>query len=121
MAYVKILERIMFKEGVPLLSNYYNYSLLAAAGGAGSTEVKTIICGVLMCVLAVVAIALIVLILIQKSNPDDMSALTGSSSETYYNKSKEMTTEKKLKIATIVLSCVMVVSAIVFFIVSPTA
>lgn len=110
----------MFKEGVPLLSNYYGL-LAAGASQAGSNEVKTIICGVLMCVLAVVAIALIVLVLIQKSNPDDMSALTGSSSETYYNKSKEMTTEKKLKIATIVLSCIMVVSAIVFFIISPTA
>ena len=77
--------------------------------------------GVLMCVLALVSIALIVVTVMQKSNQDDVSAITGgSSSDTYYNKNKEMTKEKKLKIATIVLACVLVVSAIAFFLFSTT-
>lgn len=77
--------------------------------------------GVLMCVLAVISIALIVVTVIQKSNQDDVSAITGgSSTDTYYNKNKEMSKEKKLKIATIVLSCILVVSAIAFFLFSTT-
>lgn len=101
-----------------MLSKYY--SILSAINyGPGGYKIATIVCGVMMCVLAAVSITLIIVISMQKSNPDDVSAITGGSSDTYYNKNKEMNTEKKLKIATIVLSCIMVVSAIVFFIIAP--
>lgn len=110
----------MRKEGNPLLSKFYSI-LSAISYGPGGHKVATIVSGVLMCVLAVVSIGLIVVVLLQKSNPDDVSAITGGSSDTYYNKNKEMSPEKKLKIATIVLSCIMVVSAIVFFIIAPSA
>lgn len=96
-----------------MLAVYYN--LLSAY----NYRAATIACGVLMCVLAVVAIALIVITLMQKSTDGEVTSLTGGSSDTYYNKNKEMDKDKKLKIATIVLAAVLVVSAIVFFIVAP--
>lgn len=93
------------------LNNLLGYTFTAA-------EIAS---GVLMCVLALVSVALIVVTLLQKSNQDDVSAITGgSSSDTYYNKNKEMSKEKKLKIATIVLACILVASAIAFFCFAPS-
>lgn len=92
------------------LNNLLGYTFTAAQIASGA----------LMCVLALVSIALIIVTLMQKSNQDDVSALTGSSSDTYYNKNKEMSKEKKLKIATIVLACILVVSAIAFFLFAPS-
>lgn len=82
-------------------------------------KVRAITAGVLMCVMAVLSIAIIVVVLMQKSNQDDISSITGGSSDTYFNKNKEMSTEKRLKIATIVMGCVLAVLAIVFFIIAP--
>ena len=80
----------------------------------------TIACGVLMCVMAALAIAICVVVLMQKSNQNDITSITGGSADTYYNRNKEMSKEKKLKITTIVLSVVLAVIAIVFFIIAPT-
>lgn len=82
-------------------------------------KARAITAGVLMCVMAVLSIAIIVVVLMQKSNQDDISSITGGSSDTYFNKNKEMSTEKRLKIATIVMGCVLAVIAIVFFIIAP--
>lgn len=83
-------------------------------------KAATIACGVLMCIMAALAIAIGVVVLMQKSNQNDITGITGGSADTYYNRNKEMSKDKKLKIATIVLSVVLAVIAIVFFIVAPT-
>lgn|GEM_PF-6578945 len=83
-------------------------------------KAATIACGVLMCLMAVVAIAIGVVVLMQKSNQNDITGITGGSADTYYNRNKEMNKEKRLKLITICLSVFLAVIAIVFFIIAPT-
>lgn len=65
--------------------------------------------------MAVAAIAAIVLVLLQPSNSEGISAL-GGSSETFYGKNKGQSTEAKLKMWTYICLGVLAVLAIVFFI-----
>lgn len=73
-----------------------------------------------MCIMAVIAIAIGVIVLMQKSNQNDITGITGGTADTYYNKNKEMSKDKRLKIITIALSVSLAVIAIVFFIIAPT-
>lgn len=84
-------------------------------------KARAITSGVLMCIMAVLSIAIIVVVLMQKSNQDDISSITGGSSDTYFNKNKEMSTEKRLKLATIIMGSILAVIAIIFFIIAPGA
>lgn len=94
-------------------------SLIAEISYATSTEARAIIAGVLMCIMALLSIAIIVVVLMQKSNQDDISSITGGSSDTYFNKNKEMSAEKRLKLATIIMGSILAVIAIVFFLIVP--
>ena len=94
-------------------------NLISASGY--NYNAARIAAGVLMCIMAAVAIAIGVVVLLQKSNQNDITSITGGSADTYYNNNKEMSKDKKLKIATIALSVTLAVLAIVFFIIAPTA
>ena len=64
---------------------------------------------VLVCILAVLAIAMIVFVLIQKSDTNGVSAITGKT-DTFYNRNKGATLQGKVKVLTIIDAvCILVV------------
>lgn len=76
--------------------------------------------GVLMCVIAALSIALIVMVLLQRGSGDSVSAITGSSnSESFFSKTKGGGKQRKLRILTIAFAVAIAVLAVVFFIVAP--
>lgn len=90
-------------------------SLLAPAKSAALYNVYLGVSLTLIALMAVAAIAAIVLVLMQPSNSEGISAL-GGSSETFYGKNKGQSTEEKLKKWTYICLGVLAVLAIVFFI-----
>ena len=81
-------------------------------------EVRTAVCSTFICLMAVAAIALIVVILMQKGNQDNISAISGgASNDTFFGKNKNRSKEGKLKIATIVLGILLVIFSIIYFVV----
>lgn len=75
--------------------------------------------GILMCIVAVLSIAIIVLVLLQKGSGDGVSAITGNSG--YENDSEVGTGRKRLRLLTIILGAVLAVIAIIFFAIAPTS
>ncbi len=69
---------------------------------------------VLLIAEAVLAVALVVTVFFQPANTTGVSAIDNS--ETYYTKNKKKTTEGIMKRATIVISILMAVIAVAFFI-----
>lgn len=64
---------------------------------------------VLVCILALLSIAMIIFILMQKSNTNGVSAITGQTN-TFYNRNKGATLQGKIKVLTIICAvCIMVV------------
>lgn len=64
---------------------------------------------VLVCVLAVLAIGMIIFVLLQKSNSNGVSAISGQT-DTFYNKNKGATLQGKIKVLTIIDAvCILVV------------
>ncbi len=82
---------------------------------------RTIAAGILMILTVVCSIALIIMILMQKGNTNDVGAITGGKSESYYGKNKARTIDSRLKVGTIVLGILVAIIAIVFFIIAPIA
>ena len=72
---------------------------------------------VIMSVLALLAIALIVLIIMQKGNTNGSSAITGKS-DTFYNRNKKTTLQGKIKVLTIVCASIMMFLCLAFMILS---
>ena len=70
-----------------------------------------------MSILAVLALALIVLIIMQKGNTNGSAALTGKS-DTFYNRNKKSTLQGKVKVLTIICATTMMVLCLVFMILS---
>lgn len=70
---------------------------------------------VIVSVLAVLAIAMIVLTMMQKSNTNGVSALSGQSN-TFYNRNKSATLQGKIKILTIIDAVLIVVLCIAFLV-----
>lgn len=70
---------------------------------------------VIMCVLLVLAIAMIVLVVMQKSNTNGVSAISGRT-DTFYNKNKGATLQGKIKILTIIDAVLIMVLCIIFFV-----
>ena len=68
---------------------------------------------VIMCVLALLAIAMIVLVVMQKSNTNGAGAITGQS-DTFYNRNKGATLQGKIKVATIVCASLILVLCLAF-------
>lgn len=81
---------------------------------------RVIACGVLMCVIAVLSIALIVLVLLQRGSGDGVSAITGANTESFFSKSKGGSRQRLLRILTIAFSVALAVLAIIFFSIAPT-
>ena len=86
-----------------------------------SYDSRVIACGVMMCVIALLSIALIVLVLLQRGSGDSVSAITGgNNSESFFSKSKGGSRQRLLRILTIAFSVAIAILAIVFFTLAPT-
>lgn len=70
---------------------------------------------VLVCVLFVLAIAMIVFVCMQKSTSDGVSAITGKSN-TFYNRNKGATLQGKIKILTIIDAVLILVITVAYLI-----
>ena len=70
---------------------------------------------VLVSVLAVLALAMIILTVMQKSNTNGASAITGQSN-TFYNRNKGATLQGKIKILTIIDAILILVLCIAFLV-----
>lgn len=82
-----------------------------------SKEVLNILDPIFMSILAVMCIAIIVIVLMQKSKEQNMSAIGGGiDTNSFYEKNRANTKESKLKKATVALGVLIVIVSIVFFI-----
>ena len=70
---------------------------------------------VLVCVLVLLAIAMIVFVCMQKSNQNGISAISGQTN-TFYNRNKGATLQGKIKLLTIIDAVLILVVTIVFLI-----
>ena len=72
---------------------------------------------VIMSLLALLSIALIVLVVMQKSNTNGAGAITGQT-DTFYNRNKGATLQGKIKVATIVCAVLILILCMTFLIMS---
>lgn len=86
---------------------------LISASMIETVKIIRIVCVALM---ALCGLAVIVLVLLQPSASENMGAITGQSYDSFYSKNKVRTPEGIMKRLTVVLSIVMAVLAIVFFV-----
>ncbi len=70
---------------------------------------------VIMCLLAVCAIVMIVLVCMQKSNTNGISAISGQA-DTFYNRNKRSTLQGKIKTLTIIDAVLIMVLCIIYVI-----
>ncbi len=84
-----------------------------------ATDSRIIAASVIMIAVALLSIALVVVILMQRSADGGVTAITGGNQESFFSKNKGNRTQRLLRILTIVFSCVLAVLAIVFFVVAP--
>lgn len=73
---------------------------------------------VLEIIMVVIAIVLIVSVLLQSSDDDGMGALTGATSESFFNKNQMSTVEGKLSFVTKISAIAFVVLALVLVIIA---
>lgn len=79
-----------------------------------SADVRRVLDPMLLILMVVLAIATIVVILMQKATSDNVGAISGES-ETYIGKNKGSNKERTLKIVTMVLGgCLLVVSVLYY-------
>ncbi|MGN0796045.1 MAG: preprotein translocase subunit SecG [Christensenellales bacterium] len=71
----------------------------------------------LMVLMVLMAIAMVVVVLMQQGTDENVQAITGSS-DSYYGKNKARSKEGILKKITLVLFCLIMVTSIIFFIIS---
>lgn len=74
---------------------------------------------VLISLMVVLSIALVIVILLQKSGGEDMSAIAGynSKNESFFSKNKTQSTEGRLKKATIAISVLLLLTSVIYFII----
>ena len=72
---------------------------------------------ILVCLLAVLSVAMIIFILMQKSSTNGVSAVTGQSN-TFYNRNKGATLQGKVKMLTIICAVCIMVIVIAYLIIS---
>ena len=70
---------------------------------------------VLVAVLAVLAVAMIILTVMQKSNTNGASAITGQSN-TFYNRNKSGTLQGKIKLLTIIDAVLILIICVAFLV-----
>lgn len=98
--------------------NFIN--LLMAGGNGGYYDDKTLntyyVCaGILITLMAIAALALIILVLMQPANSSGIDAL-GGSSETFFGKNKGKSTEAKMKKWTWICLAVLAVLSILLYV-----
>lgn len=70
---------------------------------------------VIMCVLLLLSIAMIVLVVLQKSDTNGISAISGQT-DTFYNRNKGATLQGKIKVLTIVDAVLIMVLCVAYFV-----
>ena len=91
-----------------------NLLVVVNFGSEAQERAYSIVNGILIALMALVALAAIILVLLQPSNSQGIEAL-GGSSETFYGKNKGRSVESKLKLWTIICVAVLAVLSIIFF------
>ncbi len=96
----------------------FSYALLAATTGVTSIPYATrqAVTTAFMILMVISAIAMIVIVLMQKGTSDNVGVITGAS-DTYYGKNKEKGKEGLLKKVTFALFAFIIVCAIICFVV----
>ena len=95
-----------------------NISLMANNQTAIPNEVRTAVCSTFLCLMAVAALAMIIVVLMQNGGQQDIGAISGgSNNDTFFGKNKNRSREGKLKIATIVIGALLVIFSIIYFVV----
>ncbi len=69
----------------------------------------------LMVLMVLLAVAMIVIVMMQRGNEDGIGALTGSA-ESFFGKNRQKTMEAKLKRITVYIAIGMLVCSILFFV-----
>jgi preprotein translocase subunit SecG len=97
--------------------NFAN-TMMAAVGANEfiSYEAWQIIQPILIIFMVLCSIALIVVVMMQKSASGNVSAISGGSSDSFYGKNKSQSNEGKLKIATICMAVALLVISVIYFI-----
>lgn len=92
--------------------------MLAAADGPSAIpyEVYKILSPALLVLMTLVSVGIIIVVLMQKSSNDNVSAITGGSSESFYGKNKTESKEGKLRKATVILAVALLVISVVYFV-----
>lgn len=88
-------------------------AILISAISLHAVEIIRIVCVALM---AVCGLAITVLVMMQPSASENMGALTGQSYDSFYSKNKVHTPEGAMKITTVVLSILLAILVLVFFV-----
>ena len=70
---------------------------------------------VIMVILAVLSVAMMILVCMQKSDSNGVSAISGQS-DTFYNRNKKSTLQGKIKVLTIVTAVLIMVLCVIFLI-----
>lgn len=101
-----------------MINSFFNTLIAATDGVAGSIakEVRDAVCMAFMILMMISAIAMIVIVIMQKGTNENVGAITGVS-DTYFGKNKERSRASILKIVTYVLFAFILVCAIIFCVV----
>ncbi len=91
-------------------------SLMMLIGATGDYTGLNIFRDILVIIMVLLAIALIVIILMQKGTNDNIGVI-GGETDTYMGRNKGQNREKKLKLVTAILGGIIVVLAIIYFVV----
>ena len=89
-------------------------------GGSIPAEVRNAVVMAFMILMMISAIAMIVIVLMQKGTNDNVGVITGVS-DTYYGKNKEKTKAGILKKVTFALFAFIIVCAVICFVVATVA
>lgn len=90
-------------------------SLMMMVSAVSDYEPIIIISHILVILMALLAISLIVIILMQSGTNDNIGVI-GGETDTYMGRNKGQNKEKKLKLATAIIGGIIVVLAIIYFI-----
>lgn len=114
---IMIIQKMVLK-GEFMDNMLTNIILMAENQTAIPGEVRTALLSTFICLMAVAAIAMIVVVLMQNGNNQDLGAISGgNNNDTFFGKNKNRSKEGKLKIATIVIGALLVIFSIVYFII----
>lgn len=97
---------------------FTNICLMAENQTAIPSEVRIALLSTFICLMALTSIAMIVVVLMQRSNANDIGAISGgSNNDTFFGKNKNRSKEGKLKLATIIIGTLLVIFSIIYFII----